>query len=220
MTQTRLASSPGGDQEPVNATSGASDAQRAAGSRPAVEENEQPPVSGQLFGIGAAAARAGVTERALRYYQQIGLLTPSQCTSGGMRRYSDEDLDRVTRIRQLQTLLGFNLDEVAVILRHEDRLSEIRRACLHEHTTDAQRLELARESLELQQDLRITVEAKRQAIDSFLADLTVRIARGSNWLARMTAEPDPSPQRLPASTGPARDSEIGWPQTRRHGPFG
>jgi DNA-binding transcriptional MerR regulator len=62
----------------------------------------------------------------------------------------------VTRIRQLQTLLGFNLDEIAVILRSEDRLAEIRRACLHEHTADAQRLDLARESVELQQDFRAT----------------------------------------------------------------
>lgn len=174
--------------------------ERTAGWRSAEAVGEAPPDSGPLLGIGAAAARAGVTERALRYYQQIGLLTPSQCTPGGTRRYSDADLARVTRIRQLQTLLGFNLDEVAVILHHEDRLSEIRRAWLHEHTTDAQRLELARESLELQQDLRATGEAKRQAIDGFLVDLDARIARSSDWLARLTAEPEPFRPRLPAWT--------------------
>jgi DNA-binding transcriptional MerR regulator len=200
MTETKLASSSGGDPEPVSTTSDASDVERAAGWRSAEAVDEARPDSGPLLGIGAAAARAGVTERALRYYQQIGLLTPSQCTPGGTRRYSDADLARVTRIRQLQTLLGFNLDEVAVTLHHEDRLSEIRRACLHEHTTDAQRLELARESLELQQDLRATGEAKRQAIDGFLADLNARIARSSDWLARMTAEPEPSRPRLSAST--------------------
>jgi DNA-binding transcriptional MerR regulator len=43
---------------------------------------------GPLLGIGAAAARAGVSERALRYYQQLGLLTPCHSTPGGMRRYS------------------------------------------------------------------------------------------------------------------------------------
>jgi DNA-binding transcriptional MerR regulator len=179
----------------VSTTSSASDAEQAAGWRPAEAEDETRPDSARLLGIGAAAARAGVTERALRYYQQIGLLTPSQCTPGGMRRYSDDDLARVTRIRQLQTLLGFNLDEVAVVLHHEDRLSEIRRACLHEHTTGAQRLELARESLNLQQDLRATGEAKRQAIDGFLTDLNARISRASDWLTRMTPEPESPPPR-------------------------
>ncbi len=132
---------------------------------------------GGLVGIGAAAARAGVSERALRYYQEIGLITPCGCTPGGMRRYSEDDLSRVARIRQLQTLLGLNLDEIAVVLRSEDRLAEIRQAYRHEHTSDADRSELAAESLQLQQELRATVEAKRLAIDGFLADLDDRIAR-------------------------------------------
>src|SRR5579859_2811831 len=79
---------------------------------------DQPP-DGQerLLGIGAAAARSGVSERALRYYQQLGLITPSGRTPGGLRRYSQDDLARVARIRQLQTLLGLNLDEIAIVLR-------------------------------------------------------------------------------------------------------
>ena len=47
--------------------------------RPGEERQEQ------LLGIGAAAERAGVSQRALRYYQQIGLLTPCGCTPGGLR---------------------------------------------------------------------------------------------------------------------------------------
>ncbi|MFY9932427.1 MAG: MerR family transcriptional regulator [Streptosporangiaceae bacterium] len=143
--------------------------------------------AGQLLGIGAAAARAGVSERALRYYQQLGLITPCASTPGGMRRYSEDDLARVLRIRQLQVLLGFNLDEIAVILRHEDRMAEIKLAYKSEHTSDTERLELVRESLRLQQDLRATVEAKRLAIEGFLADLDARIARSSDFLAQMTA---------------------------------
>jgi MerR family transcriptional regulator, repressor of the yfmOP operon len=146
------------------------------------------PGAGSLLGIGAAAARAGVTERALRYYQQLGLLTPAQCTAGGMRRYSEEDLARVERIRQLQTLLGLNLDEVATVLRSEDRLAEIKRAWSDDGTSDAERLGMARESLRLLQDLRATVEAKRLAIDGFLADLDARIGRSEDWLAGMTAD--------------------------------
>jgi DNA-binding transcriptional MerR regulator len=130
----------------------------------------------QLLGIGAAAARAEVSERALRYYQQLGLITP-RCTPGGMRRYSADDLARVARIRQLQTLLGLNLDEIAVVLRNEDRLAEIKLAYHQESTGDEDRRKLLVESLSLQEELRATVEAKREAIESFLADLDARIAR-------------------------------------------
>ena len=141
----------------------------------------------QLLAIGAAAARAGVTERALRYYQQLGLLTPCASTPGGMRRYSQEDLARVTRIRQLQDLLGLNLDEIAVVLRSEDRMTQIRHACHREQATDAERRELAAESLRVQQELRATVQAKRQAIDSLLADLDARTARTRALVSQMTA---------------------------------
>ena len=164
-------------------TSGTGTADPAAG-----EPTEAGPAGpGPLLGIGAAAARAGVSERALRYYQQIGLITPSACTPAGTRRYSEEDLARVARIRQLQVLLGFNLDEIAVVLRSEDRMAQIKRSYHHEHTSDAERRELVRESLRLQHDLRATVDAKRVAIEGFLADLDARIARASDLLRQMTA---------------------------------
>lgn len=131
----------------------------------------------QLLSIGAAAARVGVTERALRYYQELGLLTPCAHTKGGMRRYSEKDLERVGRIRELQTLLGLNLDEIADVLRNEDRAAQIRAAYYDEGTDDREREKLLRESLGLVQELRATVETKRRALDSFLADLDARIGR-------------------------------------------
>jgi MerR family transcriptional regulator, repressor of the yfmOP operon len=138
---------------------------------------------GELLGIGAAAARAGVSERALRYYQQLGLIVPCCTTPGGLRRYSADDLARVTRIRELQNLLGLNLDEIAIVLRNEDRLAQIRRAYRHEDLSDSDRLRLGRECLTLLENLRGTVEAKRGALQTFLADLDARIGRIQDFLA-------------------------------------
>ena len=157
------------------ATASAAPASAATGRRPEGQE--------ELLGIGAAAARAGVSERALRYYQQLGLIVPSCTTPGGLRRYSAENLARVARIRELQTLLGLNLDEIAMVLRNEDRMAEIRRAYQDERTSDDERLRLTREGLVLLESLRETVEAKRAALDSFLADLEARIGRARDLLA-------------------------------------
>jgi MerR family transcriptional regulator, repressor of the yfmOP operon len=132
---------------------------------------------GQLLNIGAAATVLGVSERALRYYQQLGLFTPYERTPGGMRRYSDADIARVARIRELQKLLGLNLDEVAVVLRNDDRLTEIREVYHNERTGAEERAELARECLEMQEHLRQVVQAKRAGLDNFLADVDARIAR-------------------------------------------
>jgi MerR family transcriptional regulator, repressor of the yfmOP operon len=136
-----------------------------------------------LLGIGAAATRLGVSERALRYYQQLGLLIPACTTPGGLRRYSESDLARVTRIRELQALLGLNLDEIAVMLHSEDRIAQIRLTYHDERTGDEERQRLTRECLALQENLRATVEAKRAALESFLADLDARIGRARDLLA-------------------------------------
>jgi MerR family transcriptional regulator, repressor of the yfmOP operon len=139
--------------------------------------------SKHLIGIGAAAIHAGVSERALRYYQQLGLIVPTCTTPGGLRRYSEEDLARVARIRELQTLLGLNLDEIAVVLGNEDRMAQIRLTYHDERTSADERQRLTRECLALQEDLRATVEAKRAALESFLADLDARIGRARDLLA-------------------------------------
>ena len=162
---------------------------RSAVARPAAGDALQAPGE-PLLGIGAAAARAGVSERALRYYQQLGLIMPASTTAGGLRRYCEDDLARVARIRELQNLLGLNLDEIAIVLRNEDRIAQIRRTYHDERTSADERLRLTRECLALQESLRATVEAKRAALSSFLADLDARIRRGRDLLAERDAAPD------------------------------
>jgi len=163
---------------------------RAAGAPGRPAETAAGPVTGErLLGISEAAARAGVSARALRYYQQIGLLVPARTTPGGMRRYSDGDLTRVARIRELQSLLGLNLEEIALVLRNEDRLAQIRLTYRDERTSDAERRALLRECLALQHDLRGTVQAKRDALTGFLADLDARIGKAQALLAAGGAPP-------------------------------
>lgn len=143
-----------------------------------------------LLGIGEAARQAGVSERGLRYYQQLGLLLPA-CTPGGLRRYSGQDLARVRRIRELQTLLGLNLDEIASVLRNEDRLAQIRQIYHDERTSTAERRQLVAECLTLQESLRTTVEGKRRALEEFLADLDARITKTRNFYARTAGQAEP-----------------------------
>src|ERR1700677_3073910 len=61
------------------------------------------------------AKRAGVTVRALHYYDRLGLLKPSDHTGAGFRLYSDGD---VARLQQIVTLkfIGFSLKEIRHLL--------------------------------------------------------------------------------------------------------
>jgi DNA-binding transcriptional MerR regulator len=59
---------------------------------------------------------ASVSIRTLRYYDRVGLLTPSYHTEAGYRLYTDEDLVNLQYILALK-FLGFSLEEIQVCLR-------------------------------------------------------------------------------------------------------
>ena len=72
-----------------------------------------------LWRIGEVAKLTGVTTRTLRYWEELGLLRPSNHSQSGERLYVATDLARVTRIRKLQDLLGLSLAEIQAVLGTE-----------------------------------------------------------------------------------------------------
>ena len=65
--------------------------------------------------VGAVSRLAGVTVRTLHHYDQIGLLSASDRSDAGYRRYDDADLDRLQRILFYREL-GFGLDEIKDVM--------------------------------------------------------------------------------------------------------
>ena len=76
--------------------------------------------------IGELAHASGVTVRALRHYDEVGLLVPSQRTQAGYRLYGDDDVARLARIVALRGL-GLSLDEIAAALAGHDLRAAIER---------------------------------------------------------------------------------------------
>jgi DNA-binding transcriptional MerR regulator len=75
-----------------------------------------PPETQPVFRIGEVAKLCGLTTRTLRYWEELGLVSPSSHGRSGDRQYTVTDMARVTRIRDLQELLGFLLAEVRMVL--------------------------------------------------------------------------------------------------------
>ena len=68
--------------------------------------------------IGKLAKAADVGVETVRYYQRRRLLeVPTE--AGGMRRYSDDHVDRLRFIKRAQTV-GFTLEEIADLLSLND----------------------------------------------------------------------------------------------------
>ena len=128
-----------------------------------------------LYRIGEVAEAAGVSTRTLRYYEELGLLSPSGHSPGGARRYSDADLARVLRIRELQQLVGFNLDEIKALVAAEARLDVLRTEFRAGRSPSRER-QLVAEAIEINDRLREDMQAKLSRLETFLADLDARAA--------------------------------------------
>ncbi|WP_308647241.1 MerR family transcriptional regulator [Paenibacillus oleatilyticus] len=74
--------------------------------------------SGDYATTGQIAKKTGITLRTLRYYDQIGLLSPSQHSQTSARLYSKEDLIRLQKIQTLK-YIGLTLQEIKEVIREE-----------------------------------------------------------------------------------------------------
>ena len=85
-----------------------------------------------LLPIGEVADSTGVTVSAVRYYDEIGVITATT-RIGGKRRFDPDTVGRVSFIRRAQEA-GFSLDEIGTLLDDtkggwrdlvEDKLAEL-----------------------------------------------------------------------------------------------
>ena len=77
-----------------------------------------------VFVISVAAELAGMHPQTLRIYERKGLIDPYR-TPGGTRRYSREDIERLTLIQSL-TSQGLNLEGVKQVLDLQTEVQRLR----------------------------------------------------------------------------------------------
>ncbi len=149
--------------------------------------------------VGELGRATGLTVRALHHYDDVGLLVPSERTSGGHRLYAEQDLERLYRILALRRL-GMRLDEIAALLDENgvSLLETVRR-----HVAEVER-ELERQQ-RLRERLRKLLDALERSIepstDQFIETLeamTVVEAKVKDVLIWHSNTDDPPPeQELP-----------------------
>lgn len=71
------------------------------------------------YTINKLAKLAGVSTRTLRYYDELGLLSPARVSSNGYRIYGQKEIDRLQQILFYREL-GVSLEEIRNILASKD----------------------------------------------------------------------------------------------------
>jgi MerR family transcriptional regulator, heat shock protein HspR len=149
-----------------------------------------------VYMISVAAELAGMHPQTLRIYESRGLIEPER-TSGGTRRYSPEDVERLRRIQELTSEMGMNLAGVEKVFELEGELERLRERM--------RRME--RQAERMQQELTEEIERVRK---SFRAELVPYEAPGSALIPARDAK---APRvRIPVQRVQRRDG--GGPSAR------
>lgn len=78
-------------------------------------------IATQELKIGEVASQSGLSVKTIRYYDELGLLTPSvKRSSGGYRLFAQSVFNRLAFIKRAQSL-GLNLNEIQEILSVHDQ---------------------------------------------------------------------------------------------------
>jgi MerR family transcriptional regulator, heat shock protein HspR len=91
---------------------------------------------GGVYTIAVASRLTGMHPQTLRKYERAGLLKPSR-QAGNQRLYSDDDVDRLRRIRYLVEIRGLNVAGVELALSMADRLDELDTESTHKELRTA-----------------------------------------------------------------------------------
>ena len=101
----------------------------------------------RLRRIQDVADEVGLTTRAIRYYEEMGLLTPAARSDGSHRLYDQTDVERLRAIRGLRDDAGFSLGDIVRLLEDTDHLARSR-AAYRETESPVERLRIARDGLQ------------------------------------------------------------------------
>ena len=126
--------------------------------------------AGERMQIGEVAERTGLSLRTIRYYGEVGLVTPSGRSPGGFRLYTGADVERLLLVKRMKPL-EFPLEEMADQLGILDRLGEAppgRRAGLRDRLAMYEQAAMARcaalrEQLEAAEDFAARLHRAREA---------------------------------------------------------
>ena len=127
-----------------------------------------------LFTIEQVAERTGLTKRTLRYYEEVGLLPPTDRTEGNYRRYSEADIQRLERIKRLRDLLGFSLADIRNLLAAEDERGQIKVAYQNETEAAAKIAQLDRADELIQSQLHL-IDQKLAGLEQMRAGLLAKL---------------------------------------------
>ncbi|USG66432.1 MerR family transcriptional regulator [Brevibacillus ruminantium] len=130
-----------------------------------------------MYRIEEVSKKTNLTKRALRHYEEIGVISPSGRSEGGYRLYTEEDIAHIIEVKNTRDLLGASLQEIKEIMDLGKRYELLKQDYFqNQHTS---------EKLRLLTELEETLEAQRVVLQEKLTKLAVMIEGYDEKLTRI-----------------------------------
>lgn len=125
----------------------------------------------KYYKIEDVSIKTGLTKRAIRYYEDLNLISPKR-TDSGYRLYTDEDIEKIQKIISLKDSLGFSLSEIKAALELDKNVKNI----LSGETADAETIDnyakLIEKQIELIEEKNKKLLMAKQRFEELLLNLS------------------------------------------------
>ena len=165
------------------------------------------PAEPRLLRIQEVASELGLTTRAIRYYEEIGLLKPAARSDGAFRLFDADDLDRLRFIKGLRDDAGFSLSEISALL--EDEVARSRNRDRFRATDDRdERRAILRDAMARVDRQVDTLRRKIERLEAMVEEAEGRRAHLAQHAAELDAGREPS-EHEPGEHKPRRAEAAG-----------
>jgi DNA-binding transcriptional MerR regulator len=123
-----------------------------------------------LLKIEEVAKRTGLTKRAIRYYEDFGLITAPERTQGGIRLYSEGDIEKINKILLVKEVLGFSLAELQQYLEFQTLIEQQKSEYRTTEDREARKQKLV-EMLSVLQKEKTMIDTKLSRMEQFKEEL-------------------------------------------------
>ena len=151
---------------------------------------DAPSAAPRLQRIQEVAAETGLTTRAIRYYEQIGLLEPAARSDGAYRLFDTSDLERLRFIKELRDDAGFSLAQIGQLLEDETARERNRERFRTTRDDDERRAIVVEAGTRVERQIAI-LRDKRDRLDQMIAAAEGRRLHLGEHLAELDGGPNP-----------------------------
>jgi DNA-binding transcriptional MerR regulator len=165
-----------------------------------------------LLRIHEVGALLGLTTRAIRYYEEVGLLEPAARSEGAYRLFDVDDVERLRFIKGLRDDAGFSLAEIGRLL--EDEAARARNRVRFRSSRDtAERRAILDDALDRVKEQIDSLREKQTRLTTMIAEAEERRDHLLAHIGELDSGLEPAPhEHAPASASRTAASRSAGPR--------